>query len=321
MSGAQTRNGKAFEYACLHSLYGRLSNEQEVAIVETSQYETSKRFFADAAGELKHRLTMAADAAARVIIRLEPQLAHPNGNMPLYLSLQTDAQGRAGDVRDVLCIRKQNGWEIGLSCKHNHHAVKHSRLSSTIDFGAEWFGAACSCDYFNAIDPLFDELSDMRRGSNGAAKWSDVDDKAGRFYVPMLRAFLDELRRLDNEHPQLIPERLIRYLIGRHDFYKIITNDARRTTRVEGVNLYGTLNRESETHASIVPVARLRLPTRFYHMDLKQGSQTTVEVVCDEGWGVSMRIHSASSRVEPSLKFDVNLISFPPALHTQIEPW
>lgn len=34
-----------------------------------------------------------------------------------------------------------------------------------------------------------------------------------------------------------------------------------------------------------------------------------------------MRIHSASSRVEPSLKFDVNLISLPSSVHTQIEPW
>lgn len=64
----------------------------------------------------------------RIIKRLEPQLTEPNGNEPLFLSLQADAEGIKGDVRDVLCIRKKNGWEIGLSCKHNHHAVKHSRL-------------------------------------------------------------------------------------------------------------------------------------------------------------------------------------------------
>ena len=34
-----------------------------------------------------------------------------------------------------------------------------------------------------------------------------------------------------------------------------------------------------------------------------------------------MRIHNASSRVEPSLKFDVQLVSTPSNIHTQVEPW
>ena len=43
------------------------------------------------------------------------------------------------------------------------------------------------------------------------------------------------------------------------------------------------------------------------------------EVVRDEGWTISMRIHNAS--VEPSLKFDVNLLSLPGSIHAQVEPW
>ena len=34
-----------------------------------------------------------------------------------------------------------------------------------------------------------------------------------------------------------------------------------------------------------------------------------------------MRIHNASSRVEPLLKFDVQLISFPSSVYAQVEPW
>ena len=63
------------------------------------------------------------------------------------------------------------------------------------------------------------------------------------------------------------------------------------------------------------------MPTQFYHIDFKSGSDNTVEVVCDEGWQISMRIHNASSRVEPSLKFDVQLISFPSSVYAQVEPW
>lgn len=321
MSGIQTNNGKAFEFACLDALYNALSGSQDVTIEHTAPLETAQNFFNNASVPLRDKLIKAANAAVRVVIRLEPQLEYPDRNIPLFLSLQTDAQGIAGDVRDVLCIRKQNTWEIGLSCKHNHHAVKHSRLSATIDFGAAWFGIPCTLNYFNAVTPLFDELRDMRDTSGKTALWSAIERKSERFYIPVLRAFMDELKRLDNDNPRTIPERLIRYLIGKNDFYKVITDDARKTTRVEGINISGTLNRPSEGHHSITNVARLKLPTRFYNIDFKDNSETTIEVVCDEGWTVSMRIHSASSRVEPSLKFDVNLISLPNTLHAQIEPW
>jgi hypothetical protein len=264
---------------------------------------------------------MAANAATRVVVRLEPQLEHPNRNIPLFLSLQADSQGQLGDVRDVLCIRKQNEWEIGLSCKHNHRAVKHSRLSATIDFGSDWFGIPASQEYFKTVTPIFDELRTIREKSSATALWSDIDDKADKYYAPVLRAFMEELCRLDAANPLTVPEKLIRYLIGKNDFYKVITDSSRKTTRVEAINIAGTLNRPSGGKQSIVNIARLKLPTRFYNVDFKTNSNTTIAVVCDEGWTVSMRIHNASSRVEPSLKFDVNLVSLPNTIHAQVEPW
>jgi len=321
MSGIQTKNGKAFEYACLNALYNLLSQEQGIEVEYAPQFETARNFFMELPEDLRYKNMQAAHAAVRVIVRLEPQLKQAGKNVPLYLSLQTDAQGRAGDVRDVICLRKQSGWEIGLSCKHNHHAVKHSRLSASIDFGREWFGIPCSKRYFNTVTPLFDELRVMRESSNKTALWADIKDKNERYYIPVLQAFMNEMVQLDRENPQMIPEQLIRYLIGKNDFYKVITDDSRRTTRVEAININGTLNRPSEGQLSIVNVARLKLPTRFYNIDFKRNSQTTIEVVCDEGWTVSMRLHNASSRVEPSLKFDVNLISLPHTIHAQVEPW
>ncbi len=37
----------------------------------------------------------------------------------------------------------------------------------------------------------------------------------------------------------------------------------------------------------------------------------TLEMYFDPSWSVSFRIHNASTAVEPSLKFDINLIGFP----------
>lgn len=322
-NGVQTKNGKAFEYACLKALNKNLSETQEISIEETEAFKTAKDKYDTAENALRSKLDKAAEAAVRVILRLEPQLLYPNNNVPLFLSIQTDAAGIGGDVRDVLCMRRQNQWEIGLSCKHNHHAVKHSRLSDTIDFGKEWFDIPCSQQYFSEVVPLFNELRTMRdeaKEQGSEALWSDIADKAERYYIPILQSFMDELKRLADAN-ESIPERLINYLIGRNDFYKVIADDTHQFTRVEAVNIAGTLNKISSGHTSMVNIARVHLPKRFYHIGFKPNSENTIEVICDEGWNVSMRIHNASSKVEPSLKFDVNLISTPNSIHTQNEPW
>lgn len=322
-SGIQTKNGKAFEYACVVALKEELATFGRVEIEESSPLNTARDLYENLDAEMREALDKAAKAAIRIINRLEPQLWNANGDEPLYLSIQPDAAGIKGDVRDVICLRKQNGWEIGLSCKHNHHAVKHSRLSDTIDFGKEWVDVPCSMEYFDVVVPLFTELRKYRDESkeNGNPMlWEDVQDKANRYYKPILSAFMKELRKIDRNHER-IPERLIHYLLGRNDFYKVITDDKNRTTRVEAINITGTLNAESGTDKAVTKVPLLKMPTKFYHIDFKEGSDNTVEVVCDEGWQISMRIHNASSRVEPSLKFDVQLISVPSSVYAQVEPW
>lgn len=146
-------------------------------------------------------------------------------------------------------------------------------------------------------------------------------DAAARYYKPVLQSFMNELKRIEAAKKERIPKELIHYLLGRFDFYKVITDDKNRTTRVEAMNINGTLNRISEAEKSILKIPLLKMPAQFYHIDFKPGSNNTIEVVCDGGWQISMRIHSASSKVEPSLKFDVNLISVPSSVHTQVEPW
>ncbi|MBE6095559.1 MAG: HaeIII family restriction endonuclease [Schwartzia succinivorans] len=184
-------------------------------------------------------------------------------------------------------------------------------------------GVSCSKEYFDVVVPLFTELRKYRDDSKEAGTpmlWEEIEDKAERYYKPLLEAFMKELKRIADENKG-IPEALIRYLLGRNDFYKVITDDKSRTTRVEAINIAGTLNSSSGDEKAITKVPILKMPTQFYHIGFKPNSDNTVEVVCDEGWQISMRIHNASSRVEPSLKFDVQLISFPSSVYAQVEPW
>nr|WP_322597221.1 HaeIII family restriction endonuclease [Mergibacter septicus] len=82
---------------------------------------------------LKKLYKISALAGVNTIFELEP-LILDDGSDELELKIQSDDKGEKGDVRDVLIIRRGIEWEIGLSVKHNHFAVKHSRLSKKLDF-------------------------------------------------------------------------------------------------------------------------------------------------------------------------------------------
>lgn len=312
--------GKAFEYACVKAVYELYSKRQHVEIVESEPLVTARKYF-DTAADKRDDLLAGAMAAARVLDRLEPRLSEAEGT--LFLEIQADKVGQTGDVRDVLCVRHGDEWEIGLSCKHNHAAVKHSRLSGSIDFGRKWLGVPCSATYFNEVRPVFSELAELHEVGRKRGKpvfFKDLPNKVERFYVPVLAAFIKELTRINSENDG-IPEKLIRYLVGEYDFYKIITDDRRRLTKVEAVNIDGTLNRRSGTQRAITSVSVMKPPSEIFAIRMKKGSHTTVEVICDNAWAMTMRIHSAKKEVEPSLKFDVNLTGTPGGFYLEMEPW
>lgn len=319
MPGTQTESGKAFEYACLMSIVDFLK-DVSIKIVEDKPFITARRSFDALNEDVQLQMRLAARAAIRMIYILEPRLEHGSANSVLTLSIQPDSQGISGDVRDVVCVRSSDNWEIGLSCKHNHDAVKHCRLSDSIDFGEKWLQFPCSTTYFDEIRPVFQQLSRLKSESSGRALWSSIDDKAATIYQPILKAFLKEFKRIVNAQNNA-PANLIQYLIGKKDFYKVITDDAHRITKIQAVNICGTLNRSFNGFHSITSIPLLKLPDRVFHADFVSDSDNSIEIICNEGWNIRMRIHNASSRIESSLKFDVRLIAMPSSIFTQMEPW
>ena len=59
----------------------------------------------------------------------------------------------------------------------------------------------------------------------------------------------------------------------------------------------------------------------IYSFDYKEGSSNTLILVLDKGWTISFRIHNASSRIEPSLKFDIQLVGIPSAVANIEQYW
>ena len=104
---------------------------------------------------------------------------------------------------------------------------------------------------------------------------------------------------------------MVEYLLGEFDFYKVIGIDSKQMTQVQSYNLRGTLNRQGNSHKRSIELPISALPTRIVSLDYKPESKNTLELYLDGGWQFSFRIHNASTKVETSLKFDIQIIGMP----------
>ncbi len=278
----QTGRGKAFEYALAKQL-GILTRteiaEDKGAINAKHNYEL-------------YGVRGMDRAAAEAVMFL--QAMDSEFDNALSIEIQSDRRGQAGDARDI--VVKYFGGEIGFSAKNNHRAVKHSRLSRTIDFGSRWAGYPVSTAYWEQVTPIFMQLVTLREQG---ILFEDLVNKESGTYLPVLTAFEDEFRRLSQDHGSHFIGRVFQYIVGRHDFYKVMRQ--RRQVSIQSFNLNGTLGWG----------ARWKIPKGIAQIQRKPGSMNTLLVTFTGGWQLAFRIHSASKLVEPSLKFDIQFVALP----------
>ncbi|MFP3012031.1 MAG: HaeIII family restriction endonuclease [Rickettsia sp.] len=191
-----------------------------------------------------------------------------------------------------------------MSCKTNHQALKHPRLSDSIDFVKKWGldGNGCSAKYWDIVKPLFGELRQIKTLSNKTALWENLLDKANKYYWPILNAWSEEITNLcsvDEEKANNVCKALISYLIGKYDFYKIMCYGSNKVF-IQAYNFNNTLNTKKTNY-----------PNYIHTINTKNGGIYSKTIVFNRGFSINFRIHNASSRVEPSLKFDINAIGLP----------
>lgn len=308
----QSEKGKAFEYATANAIYDKYQQFGNAEIINNTSYNVAFNSFKL---KLSHDDQLAYSAAAVVgvekLFSLEPNLT--NDSSDLEIMIVDDSYGINGDVRDVILRKKSLNWEIGVSCKHNHQALKHQRLSARIDFGNSWAGYPVSQNYWDRILPIFSKLSEFRAQR---INWRDLDNygfsKIDDVYIPILTAFLDEFNSLDDLHDDLATK-FMEYLAGRKDFYKFVMNESSKTMDIYVYNLHGELNENGDELPQLV------LPTKFISKGWKvdrKGNQSTNTLIIemDNDWIVSLRLHSAASLVETSLKFDSQPVLLPDSL-------
>lgn len=129
---------KTYEYAWIETLYKALCDMRKTRIVDNSCLYANEKAWALMDVEMQQTFMISAESAIDTVLEMEPKMSE-GSNDELTLEFQKDGAGVKGDVRDIVIRRNDIEWEIGLSIKHNHDAVKHSRLSHKFDFGKEWF--------------------------------------------------------------------------------------------------------------------------------------------------------------------------------------
>ncbi len=306
MSNKSNNQGRAYEFISLISLYEAIKAIRPAEIVHNSSYDAAKVAWETIGSENKALYTLSAKSTIQTIFALEPNIVEVNDDI-LKLYIQPDQQGEVADVRDIIIERSDIIWEIGLSLKHNHMAVKHSRIAKSLDFGKKWYGVKCSDAYWEDVKPIFDFLEQEKAKGT---YFRDLNSKEDEIYVPLLEAFVKEIQSQIKKDAK-IPRRLVEYLLSKYDFYKVISLDQQRLTTIQSFNMYGTLNKASRVAEPSLKVPTIKLPENILYIGFKPNSKTTVIMSMDNGWQFSFRLHNAKDVVEPSLKFDVQIDGMP----------
>lgn len=298
---SQVGNGKAFEWAVAMSA----SKVFALPIFENATSENARRAYNELTLAKQNAFNVSANEALSHIANLE----YKNRLIKIakHVEIASDARGQSGDVRDVLLVADEG--ELGFSCKTNHDALKHSRLSATIDFVKVWGldDKGCSDQYWDSVRPLFAELKEIQQSSQRTALFADIADIQTEYYLPILNAFQIELMRVlgsENKDAPVATSAFVKYVIGVFDFYKII-NQKDKTT-IQGFNFNNSLS-----------IGATKLPSHLVAIDSHDGGTNSVTTRFNRGYTFNFRIHSASSRVEPSFKFDVRGISFEAEVYQQ----
>lgn len=170
MSKVSNNQGRAYEFICLISLNEAINKIRFAQIIFNSSYEAAKSAWESLNENTRQIYELSAKSTIGTIFALEPNIIEQTKDV-LNLYIQNDHHGEEADVRDIIIERKDIRWEIGLSIKHNHEAVKHSRLAKGLDFGLKWYKIPCSPTYWNDVKPIFDFLETEKHKGNILENW------------------------------------------------------------------------------------------------------------------------------------------------------
>ncbi|XRD24515.1 HaeIII family restriction endonuclease [Lysinibacillus fusiformis] len=308
-TNTSNRNGRAFEAIVFHELVELLKTNPINTEMPMKTYERQKMdsvFFnelkldslnplnKDQSSDLKvyNAMVLAATEIAGWIVN--------NSNLNFYtkfiLIKPEDHAGKLGDVSDIK-IEAYNQTTldiINFSLKHNSTALKHSRLSGV----PEWLGIPTESDVYitytedlekNWIKIQQDILEYQSKHNDIISSFSDLNKIAPnykynysyeanyRIATSLFNAYKDERKMV---------EHLFKYLVG-ENYYKINLKSKLKKPKIE-----------------ILRFLDVPLPSSY---TVSRNNKGYIILSFNNGWIISLRLHSAATKLSKSLKFDAKL--------------
>ena len=285
MGNVSNRNGRALEYKIVDFLCSKESQFKVKLMPQAkSDLKRDKVNYGKLPKELKESYIKCAEVVHSWLTK-EAQCKD------LRLDKLTDSQAKEGDVTDIRIT--VNDRIINLSVKHHHAALKHQRPPTTAqrcgykkgskeDLAFRKKYKAIICEFLNSAKKHCPNAKNFRDLLTG-----DGDFINDNLYAPICSLVTQTINELCKHESNA--KALFKFLVGTTSFYKVIDYDDR--VLIRDFNSIGSPD-------SVVA---------------KVEGKSYVYLTFSNGWILSLRLHTASSRLGSSLKFDTQAVSTPKA--------
>ncbi len=269
--------GKALEFIIVHFLQRRFGEKALLkGVTDENQLKDSKKFECLPVDQQEYYILQSKKIVDWLITRFSL------GAMPFYIDRLEDFAARKGDITDIRLI--QNEKIINLSIKHNHKAVKHQRPRSI----AQWCGYEKKSPPDRAFRASYKQVANLFLEKALALKadaitFKEIKDIQKDFiekelYEEVCLIVKDFITTYCNTEKHVAF--LFNFLIGKHDYYKVIV-------KRDAVEILDFVD---------IPVPKTVVASI---KDVKY-----VHLHFSNDWEITMRVHTASSKLGDSLKFD-----------------
>ena len=272
INNTSNRNGRTLEYIITKKIANQF-NGNLINGTKNTQVRDEKEF-ESLSNELKSRFDRASEAIT-TWLKEKYQLDS------CTIDRLGDGDGVRGDVTDI----RLNG-NINLSIKHKHNALKHQRPGAL----AQQCGIAKKDPedltyrslYQNITDSFLVKANQLNPNATLFKELKAVNNDFinDNLYDPMCSLVADFINHTCS-NSAFNTEHLFKFIVGNTDFIKIIVGDASLQ-----IQYYNNV---------VMPKTVNAIKT----------SKSYIKLEFDNGWSISMRLHTASSRINGvSLKFD-----------------
>ncbi len=265
--------GRAFEFALCDQIINIFKN---VTLTERAMYEQQRdiQHF-----EYLNFKTQNSYVESSTLICYNWLSNKINPRESYRLDRLPDSAGVYGDVTDIRIISERECLNISL--KHNHDALKHPRLTRL----PNWIGLNYDDEYTRIHNEIWDNFFELVEVvAPNATLFRDLtiidrDFVNDNLYDPFC-AFVADYLSENTSSPHAVRQ-MFNFLVGTYDFYKII---------------------DRNDFIAIQEFINIPIPTR---VKIKQTDRSHISMIFDNGIELNLRLHTASSRLIRSVKFDV----------------